>query len=432
MKEQNKIPTGKGSRASKFIGAGLKVGGNYLKHFGKKIVSRNSEFDLHESNANDLYDALSKLKGSALKVAQMLSMNEVLPAAYNDKFALAQNSAPPLSYPLVVKTFQKNFGKHPEEMFDDFTRKAVNAASIGQVHQAVLNGKKLAVKVQYPGVADSVKSDLNMVRPFASALFNVSKQEINYYLSEVEEKLLEETDYAIEIKQSIELSNACKHIENTVFPEYFPDFSSKQIITLSWIDGKSLKEFLETNPNQETRNLLGQAMWDFYSYQIHHLRKVHADPHPGNFIITPDNKLGILDFGCVKEIPDDFYDPYFKLVQLDLDTQWEQVLEVFYEMEMLLEKDTEQEKELFSKMFREMIALVGQPFKTDQFDFGNDAFFQSIYDLGESFGKEHHKELRRANAARGKKDAIYINRTFFGLYAILNQLKANVKTRLFV
>src|SRR5690606_15624635 len=109
--------------------------------------------ELNEDNAADIYTSLSELKGSALKVAQMLSMDKnILPKAYVDKFSLSQYNAPPLSGPLIMQTFKKNFGSTPDKIFDEFDLKSTNAASIGQVHKAKLNGEKLAVKIQYPGV----------------------------------------------------------------------------------------------------------------------------------------------------------------------------------------------------------------------------------------------------------------------------------------
>ena len=196
MKEYDRIPVSKVQRASKFITTGAKIGSNYLKHYGKKLMNRELSRDqLHLDNANDIYNSLSELKGGALKVAQMLSMDKnLLPTAYQQKFAMAQYSAPPLSYPLVVKTFQKYFGKGPEDIFDSFTNRATNAASMGQVHQAVLKGKKLAVKIQYPGVGDSVKSDLAMVKPIALTMFKLNPVEYDEFIQEVETRMLEETD----------------------------------------------------------------------------------------------------------------------------------------------------------------------------------------------------------------------------------------------
>lgn len=143
MKEQKSIPVGKVQRASKFISTGAKIGTNYLKHYSKKLVNPNlTKDELHQDNATDIYKSLSELKGSALKVAQMLSMDKnLLPSAYQQQFSMAQYSAPPLSYPLVVRTFEKSLKKKPGELFDTFTTSASNAASIGQVHQATLKGR---------------------------------------------------------------------------------------------------------------------------------------------------------------------------------------------------------------------------------------------------------------------------------------------------
>ncbi|MTI28611.1 ABC1 kinase family protein, partial [Fulvivirga kasyanovii] len=315
MKEQARIPTSKVERASRFIRTGAKVGGNYIKHYSKKLLNPDHTRDeLDADNAEDIYESLSELKGSALKVAQMLSMDKnVLPTAYQDKFSLSQYSAPPLSYPLVVKTFQTYLGKGPDKIFDSFSKNAVNAASIGQVHQAELDGKKLAVKIQYPGVSDSISSDLRMVRPIAAQMFNISKKELDLFMGEVESKLLEETDYKLEVRRSMELSEHCSHLEHVVFPQYYPELSGDRIIVMDWLDGLHLKDWLAQNPSQEERDKVGQALWNFYDYQMHTLKQVHADPHPGNFIITPAGELGIIDFGCVKVIPEKFYQPYFKL-----------------------------------------------------------------------------------------------------------------------
>ena len=153
MKTLDKIPTGKIDRASKLIKTGVKIGGNYVKYYGKKLVNPNTTKDqLNEENATDIYDGLKTLKGSALKVAQMLSMEKnMLPEAYVEKFSLSQFSVPPLSAPLVRKTFKRYWGKYPEEIYDTFSKDSVNAASIGQVHKGSLNGKDLAIKIQYPG-----------------------------------------------------------------------------------------------------------------------------------------------------------------------------------------------------------------------------------------------------------------------------------------
>ena len=428
MKEQSRIPTSKVQRAAKFVKTGAKVGSNYVKHYAKKAVNpKLGKEELHEDNARDIYNSLSELKGSALKVAQMMSMDKnLLPTAYQDKFSMAQYSAPPLSYPLVVKTFQKYFKASPSTIFDSFTKSAVNAASIGQVHQATKGDKKLAVKIQYPGVSDSVRSDLKLVRPFAVRLMNLNEKDLDHYMEEVETKLIEETDYNLEVERSIEISNACAHIENLRFPKYYPDLSSQRVITMDWLDGKVLKEFIKSNPDQATRDRVGQAMWDFYDYQIHTLRQVHADPHPGNFIISDEGDLGVIDFGCVKVIPDEFYYPYFKLIRKDMLEADDELESTFEQLQFIYPSDTNEDKKYFTDVIKDMMGLLGQPFHQDEFDFGDDSYFQKIFEMGEIISES--KKFRESEKARGARDGLYINRTYFGLYNILNELKAKVRT----
>jgi predicted unusual protein kinase regulating ubiquinone biosynthesis (AarF/ABC1/UbiB family) len=428
LKEQREIPVTKVQRAAKFISTGAKVGGNYVKHYAKKMVNPSMDREeLHANNATDIYQSLSELKGSALKVAQMMSMDKnLLPRAYQDKFTMAQYSAPPLSYPLVVKTFQKYFQKTPEQLFETFSRTAVNAASIGQVHKATQNGKDLAVKIQYPGVADSVSSDLKLVRPFALRLLNMNERELDHYMGEVEEKLLEETDYILEVKRSREISGECGHIPNLKFPTYYDELSSERIITMDWIEGKHIKEWMETNPSQDAKNKIGQALWDFYHHQVHHLKQVHADPHPGNFIVQEGDELGIIDFGCVKVIPEDFYLGYFSLIKKELLIDENELNQIFYNLEFISDKDTDVEKDFFKSIFKEMISLLGKPFHVEKFDFADDKFFEQIFQLGERISND--KMFRKSRQARGSRHGLYINRTYFGVYNLLNQLQAEVNT----
>ena len=426
MKTIDSIPTSKIQRASKLIQTGAKVGVNYLKYYGDKITKTEEEAkeNLNINNAADIYDGLKQLKGSALKVAQMLSMDKnILPKAYVEKFSLAQFSVPPLSPPLVNKTFKKYFGKPPQELFDTFNSTSVNAASIGQVHQATKDGKNLAVKIQYPGVAESISSDLAMVKPIAIKMFNIRGKDSDKYFKEVEDKLIEETNYVIEVKQSIEMAEACKHIPNLIFPQYYAKWSSDKIITMDWMTGEHLSEFTAHNTDNTKSNILGQTLWDFYMFQMHNLRKVHADPHPGNFLITKDTQLVALDFGCIKEVPDDFYIPYFELAEkknLDNAAFFKSKL---YELEILRKEDTAEEVEFFTEMFHELLSLFARPFHVETFDFSDEEFFGAIADLGERYSKS--TELRNMNGNRGSKHFIYINRTFFGLYNLMHDLKAD-------
>lgn len=430
MKNQETIPTGKIQRAAHFVGTGAKIGGNYVKYYTQKLLNKDiSRDELNQDNADDIYDTLSHLKGSALKVAQMLSMDRgLLPKSYQDKFQLSQYSAPPLSGPLVMQTFIKSFGKTATQMFDTFEQVASNAASIGQVHRATKNNQKLAVKIQYPGVANSISSDLRLVKPFAVRLVGLSMKDADKYFDEVESKLLEETDYKLELDRSVELSALCKHISNLHFPNYYKEFSSSKIITMDWLEGMHIKDFLATNPTQATRNKAGQALWDFYDFQVHKLRKVHADPHPGNFLFLNDGTVNIFDFGCVKEIPADFYENYFKLIDQNIYDNDKKVKEIYINLEMIHESDSEKEIKFFFPLFKQMIDMLTLPFTQEEFDFGDESYFGGIYKFTEDL--QNMKEIKESQRARGSRHSLYVNRTYYGLYHILYDLKAKVKTKM--
>ena len=281
----------------RFAKAGVQIGGNYVKYYSKKWAGQEADKgDLHEANATDVYNALGELKGSVLKLAQLLSLDRgMLPMEYARKFQLAQYSAPPLSGPLVQKIFRQELGQSPQDFFDRFEPEAVAAASIGQVHRAEKAGKDLAVKIQYPGVRDSIQSDIRLAKPVALRMLNVKESDIKPYLEELTDKLQEETDYQHELKVGMQITAECKPLSNVHFPNYYPEWSTPKILVMDWVEGRHLDQFIASDPPQETRNAIGQALWDFYNYQVHKLRIVHADPHPGNFIIDSHDRLWVID-----------------------------------------------------------------------------------------------------------------------------------------
>jgi len=426
LKTLDHIPTGKIERASKLVTTGVKLGGNYIKYIGDKIVDpENAREKLDEENAKDIYDGLKSLKGSALKVAQMLSMEKnLLPSAYVERFSLAQFSVPPLSGPLVRKTFKKYFGKYPEELFDTFAAQSVNAASIGQVHLATKNGKKLAVKIQYPGVANSIGSDLALVKPVATRMFNLKGQDTEKFFKEIEGKLLEETDYNLELEQSLTIKEQCKDIPNLLFPNYYADLSCEKILTMDWMDGIHLSEYTQDNNNQDKNNRIGQTLWDFYMYQMHVLKSVHADPHPGNFLINEKGELVAIDFGCIKEIPEEFYTPYFELANEAAINDLDFFARKITELEILRSDDSAEAKKYIINLFHDMLSVFTHPFHGETFDFSNEVFWGRIATMSDRLANDEY--LRKLNGNRGSRHFLYINRTFFGLYNLMHDLKAEI------
>ena len=424
--EQNKIPTSKVERASRFLRTSVKVGGNYIKYAAKSVVAETHREELNRKNAEEVFNLLSQLKGSALKIAQMMSMDTgFLPREYVEKFAQAQSSAMALSGPLVLNTFQKYIGKSPYELFDSFNLKAVHAASIGQVHEAYKDGKKLAVKMQYPGVADAIHSDINMVKPLAARLMGVPTKALDYYAEEFEARLIEECDYELELANAESTAEACRNLTNIIIPKYYKELSAKKIITMDWIDAKPLQQFMDEETDQQKKNIIGQALIDFIFYLVHRVRRFHADPHPGNFMVTDDMKLVVLDFGCMKSMPDSFYHNYFSLAKPEVQQNDARLREVLKALDVLRDEDSEEEARLFYETAKVAIDIITRPTQTEEFYFGDVEFTKELNTKGQEIAE--NKEFRKPSALRGNKDAIYLHRTFFGMYSILHNLKATVK-----
>ena len=434
-KDQETIREGAFSRMATLGGAGARVGVNYLKHYGRTIVGAKDEpsrrrlrEELDAKNAETVYDTFSTLKGGPLKLAQMLSIDKnLLSAAYARQFAKAQSSVPPLSYPLVAQTFRREFGKTPEELFDHFERKASHGASIGQVHRARSKGREFAVKVQYPGVARSLKSDLAVVKPLALRILGLRETDVDSYFREVETRLLEETDYHHEFERSVELTVASSHLKGVRFPAYHPEFSTGKILTSDWIDGMPLDRFADGKADQRERDIIGQALWDFYSHQVHVLMLFHADPHPGNFLVK-DSELWVFDFGCTKKISEEFYRKQFRFLDPRLERNPELLHQALRDLDVILLEDGPEEITTITSLCMTWIELLARPFREGIFDFGDPGFLKAIYEMGEESSRADY--LRTMRGQRGSPDTIFVNRAFFGLYSLLGRLRARVRVDL--
>jgi predicted unusual protein kinase regulating ubiquinone biosynthesis (AarF/ABC1/UbiB family) len=425
MKSLDHIPQTKLQRASKLLKVGAQVGTNYVKYLGNRVVTNEEKArkKLNEANASDIYDGLSELKGSALKMAQMLSMDDgILPKEYVEKFSLAQFRVPPLSAPLARKTFKNALNSYPEEVFTRFQKESSYAASVGQVHEAWIDEKKYAVKIQYPGVAESIVSDLRLVKPIALRMLKLKKEDVADYFNEVQEKLLEETNYLLEQESLIEARSLSKPLKNILIPEVNKELSSRNVLTMEWMDGEHLSEYVKQELDQRKRNEVAQALWDFFQYHIHVHQKVHADPHPGNFKVNKNNELVVLDFGCMKEIPLDFYQSFFKLAEIENIQNEATFLAVLKELQLINDSDTEDDLEAIKATFRTLLTIMNKPYQYETFDFSDPEYFKQLLILGNEL--KDNKALKELKGKRGSRHFLYVNRTLIGLLGLMNLLQA--------
>ncbi len=319
------IPTSKLSRSAIAGVAATKIG---LKHIGYKTrqaissasSNERSQQKHEEEIGESIFAVLSQLKGTAIKLSQLLSMEaDILPKTIRDKLQSACHKVPPINKALVRKQIVQELGDTPKQLFKKFNSEAFSAASIGQVHQAISHDNRLlAVKIQYPAIGATIESDLKLVEKLFWMLSKTTnkiprRQVISLLMDEVQARLQEETNYEIEASNLRWFHQRVK-LPGIVIPSVIESLSSKRVLSMDMLDGLHLEQWLEANPSQAQRNELGQTLFDFFWYCVLQLKKINADPHPGNFLILDDGQLGILDFECVRCLSDDFIDDYICMI----------------------------------------------------------------------------------------------------------------------
>lgn len=422
----NDFPSSKFERGKIFAKTGLKVGTNYAKRYLKKSVGKKESEEegrqFHSENARQVFNEFSKLRGTALKIAQSLSMDEgILPNEFSEVMSEAQYSVPPINKALARSIIKKELGDYPESLFNNFNPEAIAAASIGQVHEAELkNGQKVAIKIQYPNVRNTIHSDLAMAK---SLMNRLTKRGANLddYFEEVESTLMEETDYLQE-GQYIEYFHDRFSGEQVITPRWIKDYSSPKVLTMTYIEGRHLKEFLATNPSQEKRNHFGQLLWDFFHNQVEQRNFIHADTHPGNFFFRDDNRLGVIDFGCVKKFDEEFTQNYMQLLPVLINGDEQDIRQLYKRLDIIKENpDNPKKEEQFFQFCKNYGHTFAMPYLDDEFDFGDPSFQERI--------NRYAKEMPIMNEPRGDKNFIYSTKVHIGLYNILTKLKAQVDTR---
>lgn len=259
-----------------------------------------------------LFAALNQLKGTALKASQLLSMElGFLPEGLRRELAKAHYQVTPLNRALVIKLLRQELGAGPENLFQTFEPQAFAAASLGQVHAATLaDGQAVAVKLQYPGMATSIGSDLALLRtllgPISLRSHTVPKADIVApVLADIEHKLAEELDYLHEAEQLVWFGQRLARAD-WVVPQPVPQLSSRRVLTMQRLTGLHLTEWLNTQPSQAERDHFGQLLFDLFMRCLFDLRRLQADPHPGNYLFMPEGRLGLLDFGCTRALGAEF------------------------------------------------------------------------------------------------------------------------------
>lgn len=285
------------------------VGARVLKRFGNKDGEDGSVSLLGQGAAEKMVATLGDLKGLAMKIGQGISMDaDLLTPEIRAVVAKLQNQAPPMPWATVKEVLTTQLGKPPDEAYASFEETPIAAASLGQVHRAVLkDGTVVAVKVQYPDIARAIHADLDNLGAIVTVLSATSRMAHGKdYFREVQAGLLEELDYRVEAERSRRFAKAVTAFPDLKVPRAFDELTSECVLTLEFFEGETLKEFIsriDTHTDEEkyrVSRLLTRATWGpFLCTGV-----VHADPHPGNFMLLKDGTLGVLDFGAIKQMSD--------------------------------------------------------------------------------------------------------------------------------
>jgi len=413
------LPTGKLSRGKVVGKALLKIGANKTK----RLLTNGNKEQSHEEIADILFDALGELKGVSVKIAQQVALGmPFLPPAYLEKISKSFNAIPSINKALVRKIIKTELGNYPQDAFESFEMEAFAAASLGQVHKATKDEEELAVKVQYPGIKKSIETDMSIIH-FGLKRF-AKGQNVDHIIKEVEERLYEEVDYTLEAKNCTFFRENMDN-ENIIIPKIYPELSSDKVLTTSLLKGLDFESYLSSKPTQEEKDAYAQLIFDSFFYSLYHLKHIHADPNPGNFLFMEDAKLGLIDFGCVKKVDDDFLKQYNQLHLNLLENKDDMsVIKQYITLGMIEESSEEEMLHFYTEVIKPLDTLYKEPLIDDSYDFKkNSDFSKRGFEMIFEVQQKQFHSVHKLN-----EQFLFINRTLLGYYALFEKMGARIET----
>jgi predicted unusual protein kinase regulating ubiquinone biosynthesis (AarF/ABC1/UbiB family) len=405
---------------------GASLTGSYLAYQFQNLIfgadeagARKKGFQKRTSKR--IRQELEELKGPVMKLGQILSMQgQALPPEVLEELTHLQARAPAMHPTLARAQFKASLGKNPEEVFATFEPEAFAAASLGQVHRATTKrGEQVVVKIQYPAIRTAIENDFKLFRS-ATFVGQLSGHFPSSILTEMEEGFLRETDYRQEAKNIEFFRDRFAPLEFMRLPKVYPGWSGDRVLTMSFVEGESLHEFMRRKPSQRVRNLIGERLAEVYHFECRCVKALHADPHPGNYLFMDDGTVGLVDFGCVK-----YFSPeYSQIVQCFMERVWEKgAAEYARMMRLTFGKNASpanpRAREMLDAAIRffEMIFPSRIPGETEV-NFGDP---KVIGKLTEMFRKSIQNKVTNP-------EFVFASRAELGLYNLLHRLEAKVDT----
>ncbi|XVQ12848.1 ABC1 kinase family protein [Spirillospora sp. CA-255316] len=363
------------TRSAKLASLPLGFAGRTALGVGKRTFGRPAEavaMEIQQRTAEQLFKVLGELKGGAMKLGQMLSIFEAalppeIAGPYRATLTKLQEAAPPLPAGAVHKVLAEGLGEDWRERFESFDDEPAAAASIGQVHRGVwADGRAVAVKVQYPGAGKALISDFNQLARLAK-LFSVLMPglDVKSMLAELKERVAEELDYTIEAASQTAVRDA--------YPPDDPDFYIPEVIAQSgdvlvteWIDGTPLSKIISEG-DEEERNHAALLYCRFLLSGPKRSGLLHGDPHPGNFRVMADGRLGVMDFGAVDRIPEDFQYRMGRLLRIGTMAEIDQIEEALRREDFIREG-----VDVDTESLQAFLAPITEPFVNETFKFSRE------------------------------------------------------------
>jgi aarF domain-containing kinase len=402
----------------------VRAGGEKLK---RSLSGTPAESILESAAALRLAQGLDELKGAAMKMGQMLSLadDNVLPKPWREALSRLQSNASARPWTDIKPVIEEALnGEWP---FDQIDEQAVHAASIGQVHKAKLkSGLQVAVKVRYPGLENSVHSDLENIRRVLS-LANILPAKTNYdeIFNRVETLFLQELNFLEEQKYYKLYRERFTNSSEIIIPAIVEEYSNQNILISEWIEGTNLKDWISNNGAPDvakelvaTRDKIGSVLLDLLFFEIFENGFIQSDPNPANFLVTPDGRLCLLDFGATEELNETLRTNYRELSQACLFGTRNDILKVGERMNLILDSDNEKARDAFVQM----MAVTCEPFIHNIFSWKNCQLTMRLKDKILAFATS--TRLRPPPA-----ELMFLNRRILGTQMLLEKLGPSIQAR---